>query len=55
VRRIAAVTAMLVGATAGALLVQTSLALPLLGATALACATWLVYVPAARRPQERGT
>jgi uncharacterized membrane protein YoaK (UPF0700 family) len=48
-RRIAAVLAMLTGALAGALLLKTSLVLPLLAAAALALATWLVYVPAARR------
>jgi uncharacterized membrane protein YoaK (UPF0700 family) len=49
VRRIAAVFAMLTGALAGALLLRTSLVLPLLAAAALALVTWLVYVPAARR------
>ena len=49
VRRIAAVLAMLTGALAGALLVKTSLALPLAAAAGLALLTWLVYVPAARR------
>ena len=49
VRRIAAIFAMLTGALAGALLLKTSLALPLLAAAALALVTWLVYVPAARR------
>jgi uncharacterized membrane protein YoaK (UPF0700 family) len=49
VRRIAAVVAMLTGALAGALLLKTSLVLPLLAAAALALVTWLVYVPAARR------
>jgi uncharacterized membrane protein YoaK (UPF0700 family) len=48
-RRILAVVAMLTGAVAGALLLKTSLALPLAAAAALALATWLVYVPAARR------
>jgi uncharacterized membrane protein YoaK (UPF0700 family) len=48
-RRIAAVVAMLAGAVAGGLLVQTSLVLPLAAAAGLALATWLVYVPAARR------
>jgi uncharacterized membrane protein YoaK (UPF0700 family) len=48
-RRIAAVLAMLTGALAGALLLKTSLALPLAAAAVLALATWLVYVPAARR------
>jgi uncharacterized membrane protein YoaK (UPF0700 family) len=49
VRRIAAVFAMLTGALAGALLLKTSLVLPLVAAAALALVTWLVYVPAARR------
>jgi uncharacterized membrane protein YoaK (UPF0700 family) len=49
VRRTAAVAAMLVGALAGALLLKQSLALPLAAAAGLAVATWLVYVPAARR------
>jgi len=49
VRRIAAVVAMFSGALAGALLLKTSLVLPLLAAAGLALATWLVYVPAARR------
>jgi uncharacterized membrane protein YoaK (UPF0700 family) len=46
-RRIAAVLAMFAGALAGALLLKTSLVLPLAAAAALAAATWLVYVPAA--------
>ncbi|HEY1478751.1 MAG TPA: YoaK family protein [Gaiellales bacterium] len=49
IRRTAAVVAMLVGALAGALLLKQSLALPLAAAAGLAVATWLVYVPAARR------
>jgi uncharacterized membrane protein YoaK (UPF0700 family) len=49
VRRIAAVLAMLTGAVAGALLLKTSLVLPLVAAAGLALVTWLVYVPAARR------
>ncbi len=49
VRKIAAVAAMLTGAVAGALLLKTSLALPLAAAAALALLTLLVYVPAARR------
>jgi uncharacterized membrane protein YoaK (UPF0700 family) len=49
VRRSAAVLAMLAGAVAGALMVKSSLVLPLLVAAALALATWLLYVPAARR------
>jgi uncharacterized membrane protein YoaK (UPF0700 family) len=48
-RRGAAVLAMLIGAIAGALLVKTSLVLPLVAAAALALITWVVYVPAARR------
>jgi uncharacterized membrane protein YoaK (UPF0700 family) len=48
-RRVAAVAAMLFGALAGALLLKTSLVLPLALAAALAFATWLLYVPAARR------
>jgi uncharacterized membrane protein YoaK (UPF0700 family) len=48
-RRVAAVSAMLTGAVAGALLLKTSLVLPLLAAAALALVTWLVYIPAARR------
>jgi uncharacterized membrane protein YoaK (UPF0700 family) len=49
IRRVAAVGAMLIGAIAGALLLEESLALPLAAAAALALVTWLVYVPAARR------
>jgi uncharacterized membrane protein YoaK (UPF0700 family) len=49
IRRLAAVVAMLVGALAGALLLKTSLVVPLVAAAVLALATWLVYVPAARR------
>jgi len=48
-RRIAAVLAMLAGALAGALLLKTSIVLPLVAASGLALVTWLVYVPAARR------
>jgi uncharacterized membrane protein YoaK (UPF0700 family) len=48
-RRAAAVLAMLTGALAGALLLEVDLALPLAVAAALALATWLIYVPAARR------
>jgi uncharacterized membrane protein YoaK (UPF0700 family) len=48
-RRIAAVLAMFAGALAGALLLKTSLVLPLIAAAGLALATWLVYVPAIRR------
>jgi uncharacterized membrane protein YoaK (UPF0700 family) len=49
VRRIAAVLAMFSGALAGALLLKTSLVLPLTAAAGLALVTWLVYVPAVRR------
>jgi uncharacterized membrane protein YoaK (UPF0700 family) len=48
IRRVAAVVAMLTGALAGALLLKTSLVLPLVAAAGLALVTWLVYVPAAR-------
>jgi len=48
-RRIAAVLAMLTGAVSGALLLKSSLALPLAAAALLALATWLIYIPAARR------
>src|SRR5882757_7984287 len=47
VRRVAAVLAMFTGALAGALLLKTSLVLPLVAASGLALVTWLVYVPAA--------
>jgi uncharacterized membrane protein YoaK (UPF0700 family) len=47
-RRVAAVAAMLTGALAGALLVKTSLALPLAVAAALAFITCVAYVPRAR-------
>lgn len=52
VRRLAAVASMLLGALAGALLLKTSLYLPLAVASGLALATALLYVPAAIR---RGT
>jgi uncharacterized membrane protein YoaK (UPF0700 family) len=48
-RRVAAVASMLFGALAGALLLKTSLVLPLALAAVLALATWFLYVPAARR------
>ena len=48
-RRIAAVGAMLLGALAGALMLEVGIVLPLAVAALLALATWLVYVPAARR------
>ena len=49
VRRVAAVVAMLAGAVCGALLLRSSLALPLALAAALALATLAIYLPAARR------
>jgi uncharacterized membrane protein YoaK (UPF0700 family) len=49
VRRLAAVLAMIAGAVAGALLLNASVIVPLALAAVLALATWLVYVPAARR------
>jgi uncharacterized membrane protein YoaK (UPF0700 family) len=49
VRKLGAVVAMLSGALAGALLLKSSVTLPLVAAAALALLTWLVYVPAARR------
>jgi uncharacterized membrane protein YoaK (UPF0700 family) len=49
VRRVGAVLAMLLGALAGALLLKTSLTLPLGLAAALALATGVVYIPAAAR------
>jgi uncharacterized membrane protein YoaK (UPF0700 family) len=52
-RRVAAVVAMFAGAVAGALALKTSLVLPLVLAAALALATWLVYVPLARRSAAR--
>lgn len=48
-RRTAAVLGMLAGALVGALLLRASLVLPLAGAAALALATLLLYLPAARR------
>ena len=48
-RRTAAVLAMLTGAIVGALLVKSSLVLPLAAAAVLALVTWVVYMPAARR------
>jgi uncharacterized membrane protein YoaK (UPF0700 family) len=55
-RRIAAVVSMLCGALAGALLLKSSLVLPLAAASGLALLTWSLYVPAARRlaPAEPG-
>lgn len=47
-RRIAAVLAMLAGAVTGALLLKTTLVLPLLAAAALTLLTMLLYIPAAR-------
>ena len=51
VRRTTAVLAMLLGALAGALLLKTSLFLPLAVAAALAFITFLGYPPAARREE----
>jgi uncharacterized membrane protein YoaK (UPF0700 family) len=48
-RRAAAVLAMLIGALAGALLLKTSLVLPLVAAVALTAVTTLLYIRAARR------
>jgi uncharacterized membrane protein YoaK (UPF0700 family) len=48
-RRTAAVLAMLIGALAGALLLKTSLVLPLVVAVALTVVTLLLYLPAARQ------
>jgi uncharacterized membrane protein YoaK (UPF0700 family) len=52
-RRAAAVLAMLTGGIAGALLVKSSLVLPLAAAASLALLTALVYVPAMNREQAR--
>jgi len=49
VRRLSAVLAMLTGAVAGALLLRTSVFVPLAVAAALALATLLAYVPSAAR------
>jgi uncharacterized membrane protein YoaK (UPF0700 family) len=49
VRRLAAVVAMFAGAVSSALLLKTSLAIPLALAALLALLTWLIYVPAAVR------
>ena len=51
VRRTSAVLAMLLGALAGALLLKTSLFLPLAVAAALAFTTFFAYPPAARRQE----
>lgn len=48
-RRTASVLGMLAGALAGALLLKSSLVLPLAAAAALALGAMLLYVPAARR------
>jgi uncharacterized membrane protein YoaK (UPF0700 family) len=48
-RRAATIVAMLAGAIAGALMLKTSLVLPLVVAAALALLTWVVYAPGARR------
>jgi uncharacterized membrane protein YoaK (UPF0700 family) len=50
-RRIAVVVAMFAGALTGALLLKTSLELPLAAAAILALLTWFSYVPTARRIQ----
>jgi uncharacterized membrane protein YoaK (UPF0700 family) len=49
VRRAAAVLALFSGAVAGALLLKTSLWLPLAAAAGLGLATWLIYLSAMRR------
>jgi uncharacterized membrane protein YoaK (UPF0700 family) len=49
VRRLTAVLAMFIGGLVGALLLKITLAVPLAVAAGLAVATWLVYIPAARR------
>jgi uncharacterized membrane protein YoaK (UPF0700 family) len=54
IRRLAAVLAMLAGALGGALLVETSLVLPLAAAAGLALVTRLAYVPYARRREQAG-
>jgi uncharacterized membrane protein YoaK (UPF0700 family) len=53
VRRTAAVVIMLAGALVGALELKTSITLPLATAAALAAATAVLYVPAARREAGR--
>jgi hypothetical protein len=40
-----------VSAVAGALLLKTSIVMPLAAAVGLALATWVLFVPAARRAQ----
>jgi hypothetical protein len=50
VRRITAAVALFFGALIGAPLLRTGLWLPLAAAAGLALTTWLVYVPAIRRP-----
>jgi uncharacterized membrane protein YoaK (UPF0700 family) len=52
-RRVAAVLTMLTGALAGALLLRTSLFLPLLLAATIALVSGLAYAPAARREAAR--
>ena len=49
VRRTAAVSSMLTGALAGALLLKVSLALVLVAAAAVAVATFVLYIPSATR------
>jgi uncharacterized membrane protein YoaK (UPF0700 family) len=50
VRRLAAVAVMFLGALAGALLLKSAAWVPLALASAIALATWVLYVPAARHP-----
>jgi hypothetical protein len=40
---------MFIGAVIGALLLRTSIVLPLAAAAGLALVTWVLYIPAARR------
>ena len=49
IRRLSAVLVILAGALAGALLLKTSLVMPMVLAAGLAAATALLYVPAAIR------
>lgn len=52
VRRLSAVLAMFAGALVGALLLKTSLVLPLVAAAVLALLAWGVYVPSARAAEK---
>jgi uncharacterized membrane protein YoaK (UPF0700 family) len=54
VRRVVAVTTMLVGALVGALELKTSIVLPLATAAVVAAVTGILYVPAARREASEG-